>query len=220
MVISNAQDNLERRKFMHEIDPLKTNRATSYKLYINAPMPMVTIFKTLDITKLIQLKEKGYKLNMLLCYCILSAAQKTKEFYLLPIDHKMFQYDQLGISILVKNKKQELNSCDVSYNDNLDAFNSDYLQRVQQVKETCKDLELPDHMIIGTSSLIHHEIDGVINMYSGIFNNPFLIWGKYKTIGKTTTLRISFQFHHVQMDGDEACQFLDEIQNQINDLNT
>lgn len=75
-------------------------------------------------------------------------------------------------------------------------------------------------MIIGTSSLIHHEIDGVINMYSGIFNNPFLIWGKYKTIDKTTTLRISFQFHHVQMDGYEACQFLDEIQNQINDLNT
>lgn len=65
---------------MHEIDLLKTNRATSYKLYINAPMPMVTIFKTLDITKLIQLKEKGYKLNMSLCYCILSAAQKTKEF--------------------------------------------------------------------------------------------------------------------------------------------
>ena len=60
MAISNAQDNLERRKFMHEIEPLKTNRATSYKLYINAPMPMVTIFKTLDITKLIQLKEKGY----------------------------------------------------------------------------------------------------------------------------------------------------------------
>lgn len=102
MAIYNAQDNLERRKRMHEIEPLKTNRATSYKLYINAPIPMVTIFKTFDITKLIQLKEKGYKLNMSLCYCILSAAQKTKEFYLLPIDHKMFQYDQLGISILVK----------------------------------------------------------------------------------------------------------------------
>lgn len=203
---------------MHEIDPLKTNRATSWKLYIDAPMPMVTIFKTFDITNLIQLKEKEYKLNMLLCYCILLAAQKTKEFYLLPVKHKMFQYDQLGISILVKNINQELNSCDVCCHSDLDTFNADYLQRVQQVKETCKDLELSDHMIIGTSSLIHHEIDGVINMYSGIFNNPFLIWGKYKTINDTTTLQISFQFHHVQMDGEEACQFLDEIQNQINNL--
>lgn len=32
---------------MREVDPRTTNRAESYELYIDAPMPMVTIFKTL-----------------------------------------------------------------------------------------------------------------------------------------------------------------------------
>lgn len=29
-------------------------------------------------------------------------------------------------------------------------------------------------------------------MYSGIYNNPFLIWGKYKEEGEKITLKISF----------------------------
>ena len=55
-------------------------------------------------------------------------------------------------------------------------------------------------MMIGTSALVDYEVDGAINMYSGIYNNPFLIWGKYKEEGEEITLKISFQFHHVQMD--------------------
>lgn len=70
---------------MHEIDPLKTNRATSYKLYINAPMPMVTIFKTLDITRLIQLKEKGYKLKYVTL--LLHSFSRTKEKRILPFTY-------------------------------------------------------------------------------------------------------------------------------------
>ena len=56
---------------MREVNPMDTDRAVSWQLYIDAPMPMVTIFKTLHITNLLCLKEKGYKLNMLLCFCII-----------------------------------------------------------------------------------------------------------------------------------------------------
>lgn len=56
-------------------------------------------------------------------------------------------------------------------------------------------------MIVGTSALIRHELDGVVNMYSGIYHNPFLIWGRYRQEGSRFLLQISFQFHHVQMDG-------------------
>ena len=70
-------------------------------------------------------------------------------------------------------------------------------------------------MIVGTSSLIKYDIDGVANMYSGIFNNPFMIWGRYRQTGGKTTLQVSFQFHHVQMDGMEACEFLEKVQERI-----
>lgn len=54
-------------------------------------------------------------------------------------------------------------------------------------------------------------------MYSGIYNNPFLIWGKYKEGGEKITLKISFQFHHVQMDGREACEFLKRLQEEVDE---
>ncbi len=33
-------------------------------------------------------------------------------------------------------------------------------------------------MVIGTSAIVDTEIDGAVGMNSGIFNNPFMIWGK------------------------------------------
>ena len=55
-------------------------------------------------------------------------------------------------------------------------------------------------------------------MYSGIFNNPFLIWGKYKRHWFNTSLTVSFQFHHTQMDGAHASRFLDGVQKEIDNL--
>ena len=63
-----------------------------------------------------------------------------------------------------------------------------------------------------------YEVDRAINMYSGIYHNPFLIWGRYRQEGSRFLLQISFQFHHVQMDGLEACAFLDGLQRQIDHL--
>ena len=63
-----------------------------------------------------------------------------------------------------------------------------------------------------------YDIDGVANLYSGIFNNPFLHWGKYRRQGFQTVLPVSFQFHHTQMDGVQACRFLDALQREIDAL--
>ena len=78
---------------MREVDPKTTSRAMSYEYYIDAPMPMVTIFKTLDVTHLVRLTKKGYSFNMLMCWCIARAAQSVPEFYLLPVGKKLMQYD-------------------------------------------------------------------------------------------------------------------------------
>ena len=155
---------------------------------------------------------------MLMCYCIGLAASEIKEFYLLPIVQKMFQYNKIGLNVIVANNSGTINTCDIPFTSNLEDFNQSYLQLTKKVYETCQDYEIEDHMIIGTSSLIKYDIDGIINMYSGIFNNPFMLWGKYKENNQTTELKISFQFHHVQMDGMEACEFLDLLQQKINQL--
>ena len=202
---------------MKEVNPSETKRAASWELYIDAPMPMVTIMKTFDISRLIKLKEVGYQLNMLICYCIAKAACQFEEFYLLPVQRKMMQYDKIGISVIVANKNGGINSCDIPFEDDFKKFQRAYLENTRLVYESCTDYEIKDTMMIGTSALIHFEFDAVMNMYSGIFNNPFLIWGKYREENDKATLQISFQFHHVQMDGMEACAFLTAVQKCIDD---
>ena len=40
------------------IDPKTTTRASAFDLWMNAPNPMVTFFKTMDVTPLIRLSRK------------------------------------------------------------------------------------------------------------------------------------------------------------------
>ena len=75
-----------------EINPNGTTRAMAYKLWMKAPNPMVTFFKTLDVTNLVRTsKKKKLKFNMLLDWCIGKAASSVKEFYILPVGDKLVQ---------------------------------------------------------------------------------------------------------------------------------
>lgn len=198
------------------IDPKMTSRAAAFDLWMSAPNPMVTFFKTLDVTPLVRLSRKrGLKFNMLLCWCIGKADSQIKEFYLLPFGRELLQYDSIAVNTIVKNKTGEVSSCDVPFSNDLAQFSADYLRLTREAAERCENHDLPDSMVIGTSAIVDTEIDGAVGMNSGIFNNPFLIWGKYQKGLFRTTLKLSFQFHHTQMDGAHAGRFLARLQETI-----
>ena len=203
-----------------EIDPKETSRAQAFELWMMAPNPMVTFFKTIDVTRIVRVsKKRGLKFNMLLDYCIGRAASSVKEFYLLPVGDKLMRYDSIAVNTIVKNAEDEVSSCDILCTEDLDKFNRDYQERTAQVAAKCQDLDLSDDcMVIGTSAIIDTEIDGAVGMNSGIFNNPFLIWGRYRRKWLRYELPISFQFHHTQMDGAHAGRFLAFLQEVINKL--
>ncbi len=204
---------------MKPINPKDTTRAYAFEMWMKAPMPMVTFFKTLNVARLVKIsKRTGLKFNMLMCYCIGKAASGVKEFYLLPVGDQLMQYDTLAVNTIVANREGEVSSCDIPFCDDLSLFNQHYLQLTTQVADSCVNHDLTDSMVIGTSALAQYEIDGAVGMYSGIFNNPFLIWGKYKRHFLKTTLTVSFQFHHTQMDGAHAARFLHSLQRTIDSL--
>ena len=201
---------------MIEIDPEKTTRAYAFKMWTDAPMPMVTLIKTLDVSRLIKASRKRHlKFNMLMCWCIGRAASRIKEFYMLPIGKKLYRFDSIAVNAIVANRRGEVSSCDIPFSDHLPAFNEDYLRLTGIVAETCENHDITDSMVIGTSALARCDIDGAVGMYSGIFNNPFMIWGKYRKRLFKTTLTVSFQFHHTQMDGAHAAAFLNALQEEI-----
>ena len=141
---------------------------------------------------------------------------QVKEFYLLPVGDKLIQYDRLAVNTIAKNKTGEVSSCDVFQEDDLEKYNMNYLKYTRQVAQTCRDRDLSnDSMVIGTSAIIDTEIDGAVGMNSGIFNNPFIIWGRYRKRWMKYYLPVSFQFHHTQMDGAHAGVFLEHLQNEI-----
>lgn len=202
---------------MKEIDPDETLRAYAYNMWMKAPMPMVTFFKTLDVSRLLRFsRRRKLKFNMLMCYCIGKAAGQVKEFYMLPVGDRLVSYDSLSVNTIVENKRGEVSSCDIPFSVNLSDFNDDYLRLTRQVADSCENHDLSENsMVIGTSALARFDIDGAVGMYSGIFNNPFMIWGKYRKRFFRTTLIVSFQFHHTQMDGAHAARFLDILQKEI-----
>ena len=204
---------------MKEVNPKETTRAYAFKMWMDAPMPMVTLFKTMNVSRLVRISRwEGLKFNMLMCWCIGKAASDIKEFYMLPVGGKLMRYDNLAVCAIVVNRKGELTSCDIPFSADLRQFNEDYLRLTSLAAERCEDHNLSEYMVIGTSALAQYEIDGAIGLYSGVFNNPFLIWGKYKRRLWKRTLTVSFQFHHTQMDGAHAARFLTYLQQEIRKL--
>ena len=202
-----------------EINPQESNRAEAFRMWMSSPMPMVTLVKAFDVTRLVKAsKRSGVKFNVLMCWCIGRAASQVEEFYTLPEDGKLYRYDRLAINVIVENSKGGINSCDIPFSDDLQQFNHDYLMLTVQTARECKSFFLEDHMIIGTSTLVQTEIDCIVNQYSGKFNNPFLVWARYRKGWFKTTLPVSFQFHHVQMDGGHAARFLAYFQKEINQI--
>lgn len=204
---------------MEEVDPGSTTRAYAFEMWMKAPMPMVTFYKTIDVSRVVSMSRKnGLKFNMLMCWCIGKAASRVKEFYMLPVGNRLVRYDSIAVNTIVTNSEGEVSSCDIPFSADLHTFNADYLRLTRRVRESCTNHDLTDAMVIGTSALVEHDIDGATGMYSGVFNNPFMIWGRYRRRWLRTTLKVSFQFHHTQMDGAHAARFLDLLQQEIRSL--
>ena len=125
---------------------------------------------------------------------------------------RLMQYDSIAIKVIVENKKGGINSCDIPYSDDIQKFNEDYLRLTSEAASECESSSLENMMVVGTSAMIGTELDSIVNQYTDKFCNPMLMWGSYRRGLFKTALPISFQFHHVQMDGSHAARFLELLQ--------
>ena len=200
-----------------EVNPKDTARAEAFEMWMTSPMPMVTLTKTFDVSNLLKAGRKsGVKFNALLCWCIGKAATQVKEFYLLPEQDKLYQYDAIAVNVIVNNIKGAINSCDIPFTEDIAKFVDTYNVLTRQAAEECKSSFLDDYMIVGTSAMVQTELDCIVNQYTDKFCNPMVMWGRYRKGWLKTTLPISFQFHHVQMDGGHGAMFLELLQREIN----
>ena len=202
-----------------EIQPNQSSRAEAFQMWMSSPMPMVTLVKTLNVDRLVKVSRwTNIKFNDLMCWCIGKAASDVKEFYTLPENGRLYSYDRLAVNVIVSNCKGGISSCDIPFTDDLQQFNCDYMQKTTTAANECQSTFLDGYMVIGTSAMVQTELDCIVNQYTDKFSNPMVMWGKYRKGIFKTTLPVSFQFHHVQMDGGQAAQFLESLQQVIHHL--
>jgi len=202
-----------------ETDPRETLRAEAFRLWMTSPMPMVTLTKTLDVTRLRRVaRRRGMKFNALLCWCIGKAASGNPLFYLLPEEGGLWQYDSLAVNVIVNNCRGGINSCDIPFGTDLGQFCRDYDRLTAEAAARCESSFMGERMIIGTSAMTDTELDSVVNQYTDRFANPLAAWGRYRRGLFRVMLPLSFQFHHVQMDGGDAARFLELLQKTIRQL--
>ena len=198
---------------------MDTVRGEAFELWMSSPMPMVTLTKRFDVSRVLRVSRKlGVGFNALLCWCIGKAASEVEEFYLLPEQGGLFKYDRLAINVIVRNSRGGINSCDIPFVDDMMQFVGDYRTLTSKVVKECKSVFLEDYMVVGTSAMIETELDCIVNQYTDKFSNPMVMWGKYRKGWFRTWLSISFQFHHVQMDGGDGARFLELLQRVIKGL--
>ncbi len=199
-----------------EVNPQDTTRAEAFQMWMTSPMPMVTLTKIFDVSRLLRASKKlGVKFNALLCWCIGKAATQIKEFYLLPDKGKLYKFDAIAINVIVNNSKGGINSCDIPFTVDSVKFVEAYNTLTAQASAECRSSFLEDYMIVGTSAMVQTELDSIVNQYTDKFCNPMVMWSRYRKGWFKTTLPISFQFHHTQMDGGHGAMFLELLQREI-----
>lgn len=104
-----------------------------------------------------------------------------------------------------------------TFND-IQQFSSDYDRITQQAAIACQNITDDGAQKIGTSAVVGTELDYVVNQYTGVYHDPFLVWSRYHRHWFRTTLAVSMQFHHAQMDGSHVARFLERLQQTINEL--
>ena len=164
-------------------------------------------------------RKNALRFNMLLCHCIGKAASQITEFYMLPVRDMMMAFDRLAIRLAVPCGDGKFSFCDVPFSWEFRQFSEDYMHFTRQVMNSGEAYDLDQEaMVIDTCPLPGCCIDGAVNFYSGFRNNPSLIWGQYRKGFFKTTLPVSFQFHHTQMDEVHAACFLDNLQSSVDSV--
>jgi len=202
------------------ITPQEAGRKFAYDSWIENTMPMVTVVSTLDVTRVVRYsKRKKMKLNMLMCYCILKAAYPIREFFYFLDGKQMVYAERLTIQTILNTKQGGLGFCDIPYCETLEEFSKYYDNNSRLVIKSSQHLLDTDGAPIYTSCVPNLYLDAAVNQYCNKFSQPFIVWGRYrKAFLWRYKLPISFQFHHVQMDGQTVGTFFNNLQEEFNKL--
>lgn len=203
---------------LEKINPEESSRALAYQYLNNQVLPTVTLIKRIDVTKIKKISKKtGHKFNCIINYLILKSAMNIPEFFLKidGTDNGLFKSDKICLSFMSKKKNGFLAYCGVEYAEDFLTFEKQYNLAVKYCYENNCDKFIEDSARIGTSTVPWTNLVGIINGYGPNFTNPFITLPKIEKKFFRYYINISFQSHHLQMDGEQACKYLENLEKNV-----
>lgn len=193
------------------VDVEKSSRKYAYEKFIDAKNPMMTMTSKVDITRLYKLSKKGFKLNCLLMYAIIKAAEKNERFYYELKGRQLVKFDKLSSNVVIYGDDGELYYVSVPDCENYLLFEKTYIDLVGKCKKECCHYYLDDAALLGTSAVVSSTFESIVCGYTEDFLSHFLTWGKYEKRLNKVNLNISFRFHHALLDGRDVGEFFADL---------
>jgi len=189
-----------------------------FNRFINYENPIGSITATLNITRLIKFNKKGHKINALINFCILKAANRIKEFHYYYENKNLYYSDLITMMGVVKGKDNYLYLAKWSYFDNYLEFEKNYLNENSKVYSNNKSSEFKDTAILSSSAFIDYPLDSAVVEMGKDITHTYFTWGGYKKSFFKYYQSITLRFHHAFMDGGHISLFYKFLQEEINNF--
>lgn len=190
------------------LKPEETNRCEAFRLWDMSFQPRVTLTKTYDVSPLLDQKEP---FEVLLSWCAAKAASTIPEFYLVPGAGGFYAFEDLGIVTQFRNENGDYQTISLPFDESFETYLRTFHAIADRRKAGQKPEPLDDLMRFDCLPSTFRHLD-LVSLPDPEQGNPVLYWGEVREDG---TLPVSFQFNHIQMDGYEAAEFLENLQQEI-----
>ncbi len=186
-----------------------------YNRFITQPNPGVCVTGRFDVTNLYKYKKKGHSFNAMLCYCILQAAQKIKEFHYSIKEDGLYYYQNMKTNAVINGIDGQLYFVDYKYCDHFADFEKEYYRANEYCSKNCTHLQEDTGALISTSAIIAYPFESITLSTATDFWDNFMLWGKFVKKWFKVTLNMTLRFHHATIDGQHAAMFFCELQKVI-----
>lgn len=204
-------------KNKQKVDLEKFSGAKMYNRFIKEKTPSVCVTGCFDITNLMKYK-KEHKLNAMLCFCVLHAAQNVDAFHYSIKEDGLYYYKNAKVNAVINGDDGELYYVDYKYYKHFKNFEEEYNRVNEYCSKNCVHFSEDTGALIATSAVINYPFKSFSLGLSDTFWDNFLMWGKYVNENEKAKLSITLRFHHALIDGQRAGMFFNELQKQFDEF--
>jgi len=204
-----------------KLDLSQWSRKNQFEFFKKYDNPFFNICSCLDVTELYKLcQQTKVSFSTALLFAAIDSANKIKEFRYRLKDDGVVDYDSIYAGSTILNDDETFNFCYFEYNSDFKAFHKNALLQIENNKTNSIEFDGRNHEL----NIIHFSTIPWISFTS--FSNPRnyktndsipkIVFGKYYETEGRKYLPISVEVHHALMDGLHLGQYLEKLQNALN----